>query len=62
MGLVGTRWVRADGTVIEITGDSESGSGRSNRSLQARNMSNGRSFWVTPEGLHRKYRSASTAE
>jgi len=51
--LRGTRWRRkSDGAVICIEGDSDS-SGCGNRSLLAHNGS--RSFWVTLEGLRRKY-------
>lgn len=53
--LKGTRWVRkSDQTDIVIEADSD-GSGRGNRSLLARNETTGHTFWVTPEGLSRKY-------
>ena len=55
--LRGTRWRRkSDGAVIRIEADSDH-SGYSNRSLLAHNGS--RSFWVTPEGLSRKYEAVS---
>ena len=55
MGLEGTRWRRkTDDAEIIIDADSDS-SGRSNRSLLARNLATERSFWLTPEGLGRKY-------
>lgn len=55
MSLIWTVWRRkTDDTRITIEGDSD-GSRRSNRSLLARNTAAGRHFWVTPEGLTRKY-------
>mgnify|MGYP006976731762 CR=1 FL=1 len=52
----GTRWLRKrDNAVIRIEGDADAGGGYSNRSLRAVNEGTGRAFWVTPEGLHRKY-------
>ncbi len=51
----GTRWTRkADGATITIVGDAEPAAG-STRSVRARNEATGRHFWVTPEGIHRKY-------
>ena len=56
MSLKGTHWTRkSDNTLICIEADAESGSGHGNRSLLARNKNTGRNFWVTPEGLGRKY-------
>lgn len=56
MNLVGTRWRRNDGILIEIVADAEAASGRTNRSVRARNLDLNREFWVTPEGLTRKYK------
>ena len=54
-GYVGTTWIRKrDDELVVIKGDSEP-SGGSNRSLLAKNVRTQRSFWVTPEGLGRKY-------
>ena len=54
--LAGTTWVRkSDDVVIRIEGDSSASSGMSWRNLLAVNTSTGRHFWVTPEGLYRKY-------
>jgi len=56
MSYQGTRWLRKqDSAVIRIEGDADAGGGYSNRSLRAVNESTGRAFWVTPEGLRRKY-------
>ena len=54
--LTGTSWRRIkDGVRISISSDSE-GPPRGNRSLLATRLDTGRTFWVTPEGLGRKYR------
>lgn len=56
MSLKGTHWIRkSDNTLIVIEADSDA-AGLGNRSLLARNKHTGRNFWVTPEGLGRKYR------
>lgn len=53
--LAGTRWRRTkDGVRISISSDSE-GPARGSRSLLAHRLDTGRAFWVTPEGLRRKY-------
>jgi hypothetical protein len=55
-GYEGTRWCRkSDDAEIRIEGDAEAGGGRGKRSMRAINLVSRRSFWVTPEGLHRKY-------
>lgn len=54
----GTTWERSSGTtqgtLIVIVADPQATSGLSNRPLRAK-RENGGHFWVTPEGLSRKY-------
>jgi len=51
----GTRWQRkTDGLAIKIEGDADRG-GSSSRYLLARNLETGRTFWISPKGLARKY-------
>lgn len=51
----GTTWSRhSDGTLIVIVSDHDRARGLSNRPLRAK-RENGGHFWVTPEGLSRKY-------
>lgn len=46
---------RSDGAHIRIESDIDAWTGRGNRDLRAINTVTGRAFWVTPEGLARKY-------
>ncbi|QDF15411.1 hypothetical protein SEA_MOLLYMUR_50 [Gordonia phage Mollymur] len=56
MKYLHTRWRRnRDDVVITIVADSEAGFDRTNRSLLARNVETRRNFWITPEGLWKKY-------
>lgn len=56
MSLKGTTWLRkSDNVAVRIEADSEASGGRGNRSLRALNLLTRRAFWVTPEGLGRKY-------
>lgn len=60
MRLDGTSWVRlSDNARIVIESDPEV-SGSPRRSLRAVNMQTGRAFWVTPEGLSRKYKAVQS--
>ncbi|QAU06621.1 hypothetical protein SEA_WILLIAMBOONE_119 [Gordonia phage WilliamBoone] len=56
MNYKGSVWIRKSDLVsIRILADAECGSRRSSRSLRAINLDTGRHFWVTPEGIQRKY-------
>lgn len=59
--LEGTHWVRnKDNALVVILGDPLPVG--SSRSLLAQNRMTGRKFWVTPEGLGRKYTAVEEAD
>ncbi|QIG58715.1 hypothetical protein SEA_DATBOI_50 [Gordonia phage DatBoi] len=54
--LLHTQWRRnRDDVIVEIVADTEASSQRGNRSVLARNLDTNRNFWITPEGLWKKY-------
>lgn len=54
MNYRGTEWERRDGMRIRVEGDASPG-GSMSRGLLAVNLGTGRSFWVTPQGIARRY-------